>query len=1421
MKQFPNDEEAAKWAADLVVQKLEEGYAHTDDFDSAVHLLPAPVAPAVSLNEPIAKPVAEPTIDASAEAVIKPLIEPTTAVASTLLPVSDVPATSMAAASKNLSPSTDTNALESAAVSTLPVTTTTPTASVALVSSATPVAADLSANPITSATPYVPAPPGVSTISAPTDSLTRTDSNASTDSTDPVGTAHDVAAPAASALAATSAPVSASANAASTTSPIAHAVSLSITNGSAHPSDPATGASLSTATTAAAPSITPVTAATDAPAMPTSSIAPPTISVAPSVTSSATACACASIAVTPVTPVASVIALASTVAAVSPSVSVAPALIVVPVVPTPTPTPATSAAAPAPSATPATPATPATSATAATAATPATSPTAATPAISPTAATPATSATEAAPPAPSTEPVALATPVIPGALAPLVSAVTSTDPGTPGAPTTPAASIDPLAPGVPTAAAVPTVPTIPVAVAISTTPTASTDAVTPVALAAASTTAAPTTTTASISPAAPSTVIPAANETIISAAGAATEANPLQPPIAKKEEQTSTSVPTDRRRSGRKRAAPVPFIAGPARMSRASQSAQNASPPKRTKRSLKGAAAVNTAAPLGVIDPASNLSGSIYTRPVGRGRGVRNLVHDTMLVLVDVSKRHDKFIVLQLISVHSGQQTKQKPKGYVLYERWGRTGTSGQSLVIHYAVDQWKSATQKFESIFLQKTGLEWQRHADAPITGKYRCVKQNYTLKREMTQSLSPIWRYWVDDGVDEKVDGWYDYDAPGNQLVEQLYYEHQNNPWLSQRVVKSGVYTYIVRLDLMTQTNIAHPNRTERPIKRVFPVEGDAAGNEEPVTQNQSGMKEEDEKTEEKTEAASPSLSEMPPTSITANVLLMPSIKPNLSIMKAKPQHKVQAVPTAAVLDVQMKEASVGAGITTILKNENVVDPSITLPSIHVPVDALCPDASDCSVVEDRDVTMNQTNIMFGNNHNKYYRMQLLRGGKSAKYHLWTRWGRVGESRGTQTKLVGPFADQASGEKAFFKKFREKSGYSWHERDDHEAKPGKYEPILVDHSAKQEDVEMMENDGAKVAVKKEHLPSKLASETKELVELLFEEDMYIDALREFDIDVRRMPLGKLTVEQINKGVDVLKIIEEALKTASTPREDLDRMSSKFYTTLPHDFGRRKPPTIDNCNMLQRSYDMCNVLRDMQKATSLMNQAGKVKSENLELKEAHPVDAQYDSLNAGLQVVMRGTDEYDTVMAAFEQTKGVYGNSRLLNVWRVERPDEAKQFKNVEIDNHALLWHGSHIGCISAILSTGLRIMPNSGGRVGRGIYLASENGKSQQYTRPACRNRVGCMFLVEAALGQSFEIEDDDPSLVAAPAGFDSVLACGQQSPTDRKSLMLDGTEVGVPVSKPVPRPNRARSSFSQDEYLVYREAQVRLRYVISVKK
>ena len=145
----------------------------------------------------------------------------------------------------------------------------------------------------------------------------------------------------------------------------------------------------------------------------------------------------------------------------------------------------------------------------------------------------------------------------------------------------------------------------------------------------------------------------------------------------------------------------------------------------------------------------------------------------------------------------------------------------------------------------------------------------------------------------------------------------------------------------------------------------------------------------------------------------------------------------------------------------------------------------------------------------------------------------------------------------------------------------------------------------------------------------------------------------------------------------------------------------------------------------------------------------------------------------------------------------------------------------GTNVAVVAAILKTGLRIMPtaSSGSRVGRGIYLASENGKSAAYVRTANveGKQHGIMFLCEAAMGNTKEILRDDWTLTAAPPGYDSVLAKGRTEPDPSKdtSLTIDGKQVTVPQGKPIA--TGAQSSFGQSEYLVYKESQQRIRYML----
>lgn len=76
---------------------------------------------------------------------------------------------------------------------------------------------------------------------------------------------------------------------------------------------------------------------------------------------------------------------------------------------------------------------------------------------------------------------------------------------------------------------------------------------------------------------------------------------------------------------------------------------------------------------------------------------------------------------------------------------------------------------------------------------------------------------------------------------------------------------------------------------------------------------------------------------------------------------------------------------------------------------------------------------------------------------------------------------------------------------------------------------------------------------------------------------DIKKMPLGKLSKVQIAKGFEVLEEIEAAM-SQNGGRARLEELSSKFFTTIPHNFGRNRPPVIDSSDVIESKKEMLMV---------------------------------------------------------------------------------------------------------------------------------------------------------------------------------------------------------------------------------------------------
>ncbi|XP_056158080.1 protein mono-ADP-ribosyltransferase PARP3 [Lampris incognitus] len=479
---------------------------------------------------------------------------------------------------------------------------------------------------------------------------------------------------------------------------------------------------------------------------------------------------------------------------------------------------------------------------------------------------------------------------------------------------------------------------------------------------------------------------------------------------------------------------------------------------------------------------------------------------------------------------------------------------------------------------------------------------------------------------------------------------------------------------------------------------------------------------------------------------------------------------------------------------------------------VDEHCELSGAAEVYEDYDCMLNQTNI--GNNNNKFYVIQVLK--ESSHYYCWNRWGRVGETG--QSKLSSGFDNPEAAVKDFEKKFKDKTKNNWKDRVNFVSHSGKYTLIEVD-GMQDAEVKVDSVDGKNIKVTKNVLPCTLDAPTQDLIKLIFSNDMFKEAMECMNLDIKKMPLGKLSKLQIAKGFGVLEEIEAAMSKRSRST-GLEELSSKFFTTIPHNFGRNRPPTIDTKEIVESKKEMLMVLADIELAQTLKSETEKAQEEMVETVP-HPLDQDYNSLKCELNLLGKDTDEFKVIDKYLKATACDYRHPKIVNVWKIDRETEEERFsEHHDLENRRLLWHGTNIAVVAAILKSGLRIMPHSGGRVGRGIYFASENSKSASYVRTS--KNTGVMFLNEVALGKEHTITRDDCSLKTAPAGFDCVVARGTVEPDPSKDtfITLDGKKVSVPQGKPVQQPEFSDSSFSSSEYLIYKENQCRMRFLLELR-
>ncbi|KDQ63539.1 hypothetical protein JAAARDRAFT_29557 [Jaapia argillacea MUCL 33604] len=488
--------------------------------------------------------------------------------------------------------------------------------------------------------------------------------------------------------------------------------------------------------------------------------------------------------------------------------------------------------------------------------------------------------------------------------------------------------------------------------------------------------------------------------------------------------------------------------------------------------------------------------------------------------------------------------------------------------------------------------------------------------------------------------------------------------------------------------------------------------------------------------------------------------------------------------------------------------------------------------------DATLSQTNI--NKNANKFYIMQLLHpNGNPESCTLYNRWGRTGEIGQSQRK--GPFEPVAA-VREFKRQFKSKTATSWGDRVGMTAKKGHY--YWIERSFEDDD----HTPKAEESKQKEKTPpepeSTLAVEIQTLCNLIFSEKLMNETLSSMNYDANKLPLGKLAKSTILDGFAALKVLAEviqkpdgdAVKQFDNYLTACEELSGRYYSIIPHAFGRNRRPTIiAEMSTLKKELELLDALGDMEIAKKLINSTIPVDEHGNAL---NPLDAHFRSLGLSyMEPVNPESREFAALEKYAHETHGAhhsYFKAQVQHAFRVERKCETDAWNDAGFDktndgDRLLLWHGSRSTNFAGILSQGLRIAPPeapaSGYMFGKGVYFADMMSKSVGYCHASMSDQTGLLLLCEVVAKPFLEevVGNYDADEDCMLGNKMSTKGMGKREPAAWQDA---GEVLGRDDLRGCHMPTGRRKRGHPDaflrynEYIVYDVAQIRLRYLLMIK-
>ena len=424
---------------------------------------------------------------------------------------------------------------------------------------------------------------------------------------------------------------------------------------------------------------------------------------------------------------------------------------------------------------------------------------------------------------------------------------------------------------------------------------------------------------------------------------------------------------------------------------------------------------------------------------------------------------------------------------------------------------------------------------------------------------------------------------------------------------------------------------------------------------------------------------------------------------------------------------------------------------------------------------------------NNNKYYHLEVQVAGTEARVH--SEYGRVGAKN--PAKEYRYFDNEADALKAYEKIIKSKT----------ERKSEPYVKIdLAQRDVGSADAKKIVKPVSVTGgdtVKAPKATSKLDPEVQRIVSDFF------SATTSFVATNLKCPLGQLSKDQIDQGRGVLDkaktLINAGQKVAGKVRSDLEDLTSKFYSLIPHNFGFKKLDAealllSDLVKIAMKEQDL-DVFQDAKNASNALesdvdDKYKTLKANIVPVDKADPTWKWLDKLvhdtrasNHGFlgKITVRsifgvqrhGEGDFSQESQFLENAEKIAKETDKYNAPHVknvkDRPDlDAKTAKLFDAANVWPVWHGTRNANMTGIVTRGLLIRPagavHAGSMFGDGLYWAHQSTKSLNYSSvkgsywASGKDDVGYLFVADTAFG-NLHVADRSKFYEKPPKGFHSV--------------------------------------------------------------